>query len=333
MSLCLNLIVKQEEDNIIKCLESFNQLNFQAVAIVDTGSTDKTIELINNWVKENNKKGGVVSRPWKEEFGPFHFGFNRNLALDYASQLISKEESKDWYILFADADDILVLENELVLKDDAYFAVHKAETTFLNVKLIKYDPEKKWRWLGGLHEIISPMTQVSSSVTNSFTITSSSKGLRKKDKHRFFNDYLFLKTLIVKEPLLETRHRFYLAQSLRDMGLDELSQLTEKKYLERARLSRGDIEERYVSYVEAYKQRCKRKQDEKGASYLREAMELFPERLEAVFYYIRYLVVNKHLTQARILGKEYINKETNGQYMFKEEEIYDHAFRDQVKLL
>lgn len=334
MPLCLNLIVRQEKSNILNCLESFNKLAFQALAIVDTGSSDRTVEIVEEWRVKNNKKGGIISHPWREEFGPFHFAFNRNIALDYAYQVISQEEKENWYILFTDADNLLSESAQLEdLSLDAYYVLHKAgNSSFPALSLIKYQPELGWRWKGGLHELLLTEKKVSCGQIDSFFIHSERKGLRSQDPLKYVKDYLFLGNLISKDPELAPRYMFYLAQSLRDAQL-ELRQEVEKLYLKRARLEKGCIEERYVSYLEAFKQRFLRKGlDEKGAVYLQEALNLFPQRIEAPFYYLQFLLAKKRFKQAWILGESYLDKGKLSNppqfFLMREDILYEFGFYD-----
>jgi glycosyltransferase involved in cell wall biosynthesis len=46
------------------------------VLIVDTGSDDNTVEVINNWLGENFIQGQVIIEPWK------NFAYNRSFALE-----------------------------------------------------------------------------------------------------------------------------------------------------------------------------------------------------------------------------------------------------------
>ena len=99
--ICLNMIVKNEEKNIVKCFDSI--INFiDYYVISDTGSTDNTIATIKNYF--DNKaiegkviEGKVIEDEWKD------FSHNRNLALKYA-----REFSNCDYIFIMDADDYLV---------------------------------------------------------------------------------------------------------------------------------------------------------------------------------------------------------------------------------
>ena len=66
----LCMIVKNESKIIERCLNSVKPL-IDYVCIIDTGSTDDTVDVINNWMKSNGVDGQVVFEPWKD------FAYNR----------------------------------------------------------------------------------------------------------------------------------------------------------------------------------------------------------------------------------------------------------------
>jgi len=98
-TICLNMIVKDENHVITRCLESVKSL-IDYWVIVDTGSQDGTQDTIKNFLKDI--PGELYERPW------VNFGHNRNEALALA-------QDKSDYILFIDADDQLVFSEELSL--------------------------------------------------------------------------------------------------------------------------------------------------------------------------------------------------------------------------
>ena len=53
------MIVKNEAHIIERAFESVKCL-FDTYIICDTGSTDNTVEVINNWMTSNDKKGEII---------------------------------------------------------------------------------------------------------------------------------------------------------------------------------------------------------------------------------------------------------------------------------
>lgn len=81
--LCLCMIVKNESRIIERCLNATKSI-VDYVSICDTGSTDNTPEIIENWCKENEIPGTVHHEPFK------NFGYNRSLAVSLAQKHIQK---------------------------------------------------------------------------------------------------------------------------------------------------------------------------------------------------------------------------------------------------
>ncbi|SHO33129.1 Glycosyltransferase family 2 [Cedratvirus A11] len=366
MHLCLNLIVKNESKNMLRCLESFNKIKYRnekgqleeavkAIAITDTGSTDDTMKIVQEWIKKNKKLGGIQSKPWE---GPaFHFAINRNLSLEYAYKVIeeNKKPSETWYILFTDADNLIhpmIKDEEIILpggldKDKYYCDFRTGNSHFSGNLMVKYQPEKGWCWIGGVHEYLTHKdASVSSDKVNTLWMDARCEGFRSQNDLKYVRDVKYLRELIAEakkykerkvkgvyeeeEAASLVRYHFYLAQSLRDSAFG-MEKQSEEAYLKRAEM--GDwAQEVYVSYVEAFKQRLLRKgkMDMKGASYLEKAINTDPERLEAPHYYIKYLNSEKRFNQAWMLAKGLLKCEKKDGKLFMESHIYDHAFLDEA---
>ena len=130
------------------------------VAIADTGSTDRTIELIEGFVKEHGLLGGVARHKWKD------FGTNRTEALRFAEETVS-HLGGTWYFVFSDADDRIVAYDAPKGKEDTtILTVDKTKLdkmhynidmkcgtlTYDRSWMVKYDPNRPWKWFHSLHE-------------------------------------------------------------------------------------------------------------------------------------------------------------------------------------
>src|SRR3954469_24736376 len=91
MTLCLNMIVRDESAVIERCLASVRPY-VQSWLIVDTGSVDDTRERVRAAMA--GIPGELVERPWRD------FGHNRTEALELA-------RPHGDYLLFIDADETL----------------------------------------------------------------------------------------------------------------------------------------------------------------------------------------------------------------------------------
>jgi glycosyltransferase involved in cell wall biosynthesis len=94
ISLCM--IVKNEEENLRRCLDSVRD-SVDEIIVVDTGSTDRTVEIAESYGAR------IFSHPWEGSFSKA-----RNYSLKYATC--------DW-ILILDADEELKREDAPKLRD------------------------------------------------------------------------------------------------------------------------------------------------------------------------------------------------------------------------
>ncbi|MDL2248525.1 glycosyltransferase [Tyzzerella sp. OttesenSCG-928-J15] len=90
------MIVKNEEKNLLKCLDSIHDL-VEEINIVDTGSTDKTIEIAKKYTDR------IFFFEWINDF---------SAARNYSFSKATKE-----YILWLDADDVIYEEDRIKLKE------------------------------------------------------------------------------------------------------------------------------------------------------------------------------------------------------------------------
>ena len=105
MSICLNMIVKNEAGNLKRLFATLH-LWIDYYVISDTGSVDNTIETIKELGQFYNIQGVVRKDNW------LNFEHNRNLA--FKAAIREKEEGKcnfDW-ILLIDADEELMVIDE-----------------------------------------------------------------------------------------------------------------------------------------------------------------------------------------------------------------------------
>ncbi|WP_207744961.1 glycosyltransferase family 2 protein [Paraclostridium bifermentans] len=144
------MIVKNEEKNIKRCLDSIESIADEII-IVDTGSNDKTLNICSNY----NAK--VINHKWNNDFSEA-----RNVSLEYAT--------KD-YILFLDADEeiskedlekLKVLLSSKKLAEGYFFRL----TNIINgtevgeyVVFRFFKNKRKYRFRGKVHEQIANCIQ------------------------------------------------------------------------------------------------------------------------------------------------------------------------------
>lgn len=200
-TICLNMIVKNEQAIITRCLQSVLPL-IDYWVIVDTGSTDNTKELIRTCMKDI--PGELHERPWVD------FAHNRNQALNLA-------KGKADYILFIDADEVLRFEPDFVKPDldkDFYYIFSEYHgMKYARVGLVK--DTLNWTWKGVRHEAIDCPQAKTLGTLAGVTNVVNTDGARSKDPQKFQKDAIALEAAIEKEPQ-NARYVFYLAQSYRD---------------------------------------------------------------------------------------------------------------------
>ena len=202
MKLVLILMIKNEEKILLRCLESLAKV-VDAYCILDTGSTDSSMEIATKFLKKNT--GCITEEPWQ------NFGYNRTVSFQNAQNFCKSQgwDLHDTYGLLLDADMVFVngtLKQEK-LTAVAYKALQKnGNLEYMNARLLRMDYD--WKCLGVTHEYWDGLTEpLDKSVCY---IDDKNDGGCKSDK--FTRDRTLLEDGIAKEPT-NVRYMFYLAQT------------------------------------------------------------------------------------------------------------------------
>lgn len=204
--LCLNMIVKDEAAILERCLESLLPA-IDAWAIVDTGSTDGTPELIRAFFSRHGIPGALQYRPFVD------FATSRNEALDVCRALDVPFD----YILLCDADMELRIDDPRFrerLGAGAYLLRQQNVISYDNVRLVRRDVEA--RYVGATHEYLglpSPAARL-----EGLWFVDHACGSSRKEK--FARDERLLLAELERDPG-NVRAMYYLAQTYRDMGEHE----------------------------------------------------------------------------------------------------------------
>jgi|GEM_PF-1480855 len=151
MSICLNMIVKNESKTLPRLFASIHPyISFYVIS--DTGSTDNTISTIRE-LGEKYKIGGMIyTDSW------VNFAHNRNLALDYAMNAKDQGLHACKWLLIIDADDELMVDDQdfvsKMFSDKSYF-VYK-DSSGLCAKSLAFlsTDHRALKWKGEIHEYL-----------------------------------------------------------------------------------------------------------------------------------------------------------------------------------
>lgn len=203
ISISLCMIVKDEEQTLERCLESVKNIPDEIV-IVDTGSTDKTIEIAQ---KYTDKIYGVK---WEEDFAK---------ARNFSFAQATKE-----YIMWMDADDLIEEEQNsriIILKQTLHAAIDvvlmkyhtdvdssgRAGLAYYRERLIKNNKEMKW--VEPIHEIIDLKGNI---MCSDIYITHRGSSKNRERNLRIYENYLR------QGNILTARGRLYYARELYENG-------------------------------------------------------------------------------------------------------------------
>ncbi len=293
-SICLALICKNEEHCILECLESvYKFINYWVIS--DTGSTDKTCELIHNFFKEKKIPGELYHDEFK------NLGYNRTI-------LLKRAQHKTDYILHFDADDYFVGDLDLKIfdsqKDIYQLNIKRGDTFFKSNILIsgKYE----WKACGVAHAFLKNLNKENVTIeqvdNKDYYLESRTVGSRSFDSNKYQNEAELIKkeffdTLVFDPDGLNRWSLFYTAQSYFDAKMYDESI---KWYSLYTKLKDSWDEEVFDSYLKIGK--CMiylDYQETQIEEVLSKAINLFPDRAEP------YFIVGKYYNKKNNFEKGY----------------------------
>lgn len=322
----LCMIVKNEAHVIRRCMDSLKRL-IDYVLIIDTGSSDDTIDVINSWLIDNRILGEVIVEPWK------NFAYNRTFALEKM-----REKNFIDYALMIDADEILVFEDDFEvdsfkgsLELDIYDIVTNMNGFIYNRPTLTIN-SKDCRYDGVVHEFLVMDGSQSRSSACGFYNRPIQDSDRNRGENKFLKDALLIEEALEGElsEWFVSRYTFYLAQCYRDGGKPELAL---SNYLLRSQQGFWE-EEVYISLYSAANlmKDLGYSRAEILDTYLR-ANEVSPSRAEALYGYINYCRVNGLNQRGYITGKHAINITSPSSSLFVESWVYDYGILDEFSIV
>ena len=278
-TICLNMIVKNESKIIKDKLEKLcKKVQFDYWVISDTGSTDNTIQIIQDFFKDLNIPGELFEDPWQ------NFGYNRTKAIEEAFQ-------KTDYLLIFDADDEIIGDFQLPHdfgKYDSYHVYFGSEN-FKYLRLPIVNNRKKWRYVGVLHEVISEVDkgQTSSTIEGNYYFESGRSSSRNENPNKYYDDAQILEKAFVDElndpngdQGLAHRYAFYCGQSYKDSGHKYVDNAIE--WYKKVLTLNNWAQEKYVSCLTLGDLYKSKDDSENACFYWLKTIEYDPERIEGI---------------------------------------------------
>lgn len=312
--LCLNMIVRNEAGRIERCLKSLDGY-VDCYAIVDTGSTDDTVQRIKDFYALRGIPG-VVKRSIFVNFEQA-----RNEALLLAWELPDKYD----YILLVDADMVMVVEDKdfkSKLTAPSYEVVQKGGTTrYYNKRLVHRNTPGKYR--GVTHEYLDCGM---SAHFDGFWFVDHADGANRKDK--FDRDIALLLKAMETEPNNE-RYQFYLAQSYREAGRHAQAADAYKK-----RVAMGGWDEEVWDSQFNYAHMLMNMGDEGG--FIREllvAYNMRPSRAETLYDLAKHYREKPNMqATALMFAKKAMEIPPSKDFLFVNDYVYTTGCREEVSI-
>ncbi len=321
-NICLNMIVKNEVRVLPRLFRSLHQY-IDYYVIVDTGSTDETIELIGQEMGRYGVDGEVHERPW------VNFGVNRQQALELAVAA-----GRAQWALFIDADE------ELGVSDPDFFDKLEPGTSYDLEKHhgnLRYAVphlvdirEAQWRWEAPVHNYL---VHVGGSnrrrlLEDAWIIYHSGQGAKSQGvsaEEKYLRDARLLEEYLGEHPD-NARSQFYLAQSYRHAGKLDLAYAAYKKRV----TMKGWVEETFLAQLEVG--RIAALLDEPEHVVLAEllaAYEMRPRRAEPLHDLARYFRERKLYGKAHIFARVGIQTPRPNDSLFVAQDVYDWRLLDE----
>lgn len=257
------MIVKNEEELLARCLDCVKDI-VDEINIVDTGSTDKTVEIAKQYTDR------VFYFEWINNFAAA-----RNESFKYAT--------KD-YILYLDADDVITEENQKKLMElkktldpsvDSVSMYYDAGTDEYGNVTLRYrrnrlvKRERNFKWEGDCHQYLNVYGKI---INSDIAIT------HKKIRHAVGRTISIYEQKIERGDIFTPRDYFYYGNELRENGHYEKAI---ESYTKNINLKEGWVEDKIFACI--FRADCYRYLDdlENELNSLLESFRFSPPRAEA----------------------------------------------------
>lgn len=295
-TICFATMCKNEEHCIRETLESVYKY-IDTWVVCDTGSTDRTCEVVTEFFKEKGIPGELFVHEWE--------GFDVN-----KTKMFEACYNRADYILHLDADDLLEGEFEFTNEDAGCLSYHitvkRGSATFKCQGV--FSCRHHWKLSGVAHTTIRCLDNVNNLPMGDlshkkFHVLSRDTGARSQDPDKYYKDALrlqkqFFDTLVRDPDGLNSRSVFYTAQSYMDSGrLEEAMQW----YSLYTKLKNTWVEEEFESHLRIGKCMIELKYPQHDIEYhLNKAIHLHPDRAEPYYVLGKYYNHSSKHTQGYV---------------------------------
>lgn len=324
--ICLNMIVKNESKIITRLLDSVLKI-IDHYVIVDTGSTDNTIEVISNYFKDKSIDGKILVKKFE----------NFEKTRSYALEKCLCEPDSD-FILLLDADmklefgekfDPIKLKQLLIF--DAYHLMQGNETLmYKNIRLVRNSLHFFYK--GVTHEYVTSHSKFTKGTIDKemLFINDIGDGGSKDDKYT--RDIDLLQKALDKEPN-NNRYKFYLANSYKDNKQYEKAIECYDKCIA------GNGWDQEIWCSKYYKGKCYKElgNTAEALECWLLAFEYMPKRLEPIYEIIlHYRNSGKHLLAYHFykIALEHINRiENEDDELFLVKNVYNYKLDYEITIV
>lgn len=253
IKLVLTQIMKNESHVAKRMLDSIKGFA-DAICIVDTGSTDDSIEVVKKWGEDN----GVETHVFEREFDDFEK--SRNFSFDKAREIfLSKNDGNTYYNFWLDFDEQLIIDDSFKkssLNKDLYmFNTYINQMKYTRNEMCRLD--KPFRFYGPIHEfIICDDKSITSDILDGVkVIVKTDGGSWKGNISEKYHSHSQVLEKYINNDRSDPRWIFYTAQSYHDSASipnnkeenEERLRRSLKYYTERTNRPDGYAEEIYYS--------------------------------------------------------------------------------------
>jgi glycosyltransferase involved in cell wall biosynthesis/predicted GH43/DUF377 family glycosyl hydrolase len=321
--ICLTMIVKNESKIIERCLDSVKNI-VDCISICDTGSTDDTVAIIENYMQREGIPGKVHLHQWE------NFGHNRTLSAIAAQETLQELafNLNNTFLLLFDADMKLEIHSDFdksSLFADSYILIQKNHSySYYNTRLIR--ASLPWHCVGLTHEYWACKVPCREEKLYTLNIDDRDDGGCKSDK---FERDIRLLTKGLEEDPNNSRYLFYLANSYK-----ALKQFEEAIKWYKVRIAKeGWYEEVWYSkYMigECYEEMGKWDQ---ALSYYLEAYQYNSERAEPLSHISKYYLSTAQFGLAYLFAKEGSKiPYPHNQSLFINHDVYNYLFDENISI-